>query len=224
MSTLAFGFQRETDKNIFKINDTTDWGTELPRADFDLYLFTSRYEKTRYSPVENTPNLPLPSVNSWTVTADVDGSYMAVMVAVPVWLAIEYQKDSLVSLDQKIYRALGTVPAGTATEDIEFWLPVESHKDLPLLAGSPNAHIKIGYFLHDAHALICIGEKSIAYAADQCKCTDECDAIKDWSWTMIFYNASVYSHGFGEYEEAGKFMDNVNARCGNESEKTPCNC
>jgi hypothetical protein len=224
MSTISFGFQRDTDKKIFRINDSTVWTEPLLRSDYDLYMFTSFFDKTKYIPVENTPNLPLPAVNLWTVTAEVDGSYIAVMAAVKPWEVIPYAKDSLVSDLGKVYKALVQVPPGTALDDEDFWLLVESHKDLPLLSGVPNGHIHIGYFLHDAHALVCIGEKSIAYASETCKCTDEFEAIKDWAWTNIFYSAAVYSHGFGEYEESGKYMANVNSRCGNESGNSPCNC
>lgn len=224
MSNLSFGFQRDTDIKIFRVNDTTEWGPELVRADHDLYLFTMQFVDNCYTAVPNSPNLPLAVVNSWTVEAETDGSYMVVMVAAPRWEGIAYAKNALVSDDGKLYRALKTVPVGTAPEDTEYWLHVDRHLCLPLLEGSPNAHLKIDYFLHDAHALICLGEKSIAYSGGKCGCTDECETIKDWAWSMMFYNAAVYSQGFGEFEEAGKFISNVNARCGNEAGKSPCNC
>ena len=222
--SLAITIQKN-DKTSFFVNDTTVYDAELVRSEHNLHLLSEIYLKTAYFPVPNISTLSPALATHWKVDTPHDGTLRLVLVAAKPWRApLAYPVKSVVSDGGKLFIALGSVPAGTATAAIDYWKEVTKSSQLDLLAGNPTAHFAIIHHLHDNRTVLCIGEKSIAYASESCGCTDECDTIKDWAWSMIFHNAATWSMLFSEYEEAGKFIDNVNSRCGDDSGKTPCNC
>lgn len=222
--SLALTVQRN-DKTSFLVNDTTTYSAELVRSDFHLYLVSELYLKTAYSPIANTSTLVPSLATQWKVDTPHDGSFRLTLVAAKPWEALlTYPVKSIVSDEGKLFVAIKAVTEGVPTENIDYWKEVQKSSDLDLLNGNPNGHLAVTHFLHDNRSVLCIGEKSIAYASEQCGCTDECETIKDWAWSMIFHSAATWSMLFGEYQEAGKFIDNVNARCGTDSGKAPCNC
>jgi hypothetical protein len=225
MSRLNLAFQANN-KSSFLVNDTTDWSGDFIRADHELFLITEHYKKTAYQaePLGSSPLVPA-LASQWAVETLLDGSYRVILVAAKPWVStLPYVRDAVVSDNGKLYVVKEDAPAGTNPIDEDFFTEVLEGNDLNLLRGVTNGDLKIGHYLHDARTVLCIAEKAIAYAGEQCGCSDECEAIKDYAWSKMFHDAAKYSMLFGEYEEAGKFIDNVNARCGSNSTNNPCNC
>lgn len=216
---------QQKDRIQFLVNDTTVWDAEQVRADYGLHLIAERFVKSKYVPLPAVSSLQPSLSEKWTISTELDGSYRLILVAAKFWDGLlSYPKGSVVSDEDKLFVSIADAPEGTNTIDTEYFKEVKSGSDIDLLRGVSNGMLTILHHLHDLRSQLCLGEKAIAYAGEKCGCSDDCESIKDWSWSMIFHQAAAYSMLFGEYEEAGKFIDNVNARCGSDSGKSPCNC
>ncbi len=224
MSNLILGLELK-DKTDFLINDTTLWTEILIRSEYNLHLIAERYSKSEYVFQSADSTLGPALAIQWTVKTEVDGSYRLILIGAKSWSALlPYLKNSVVSDEGKLFITLQDTPVGTNTVDKDYFKEVKKGNDIDLLRDVLNGLIAIKHHLHDNRSQLCLGEKAIAYAGEKCGCTDECETIKDWAWSMIFHQAATYAMTFGEFEEAGKFIDNVNARCGSDSSKLPCNC
>lgn len=218
-------------KDQFILKDGSTW-TNPARGVKNLTVFVERFSYNEYIPVEKDKiiaNGTTKLATQWTVTIPKDGYYKILLVSsdnhnpsMPyvknkvVYGATPEHLGLFVSLDD-------FVPIGTLLTNDYFWLPVESIEDFPMLADSGTDRLCIDH-LHDLSSRICIAEKAIVYAKGGCDCPDE-NIMKDYFWSLLYHHASIYSGAFGEYQESGKFLDQVIDKCTGSAElEKDCGC
>lgn len=222
MIDLKLSFQKNEGNTKLTVTDTTDWqGSGIVRTEKRLFLFLLN-GSVLTSSIANAITL---NVTSWESTDPIDGVYKALLIsAVPYSILVPHIKNSLVEYNEKLYIAIKEIEAGEVIEGSSCWKEVTDPELIFSLTSFPNFSYTIGYFFSDDHLNICVGKKAIAYAKNDCNCTDTCSMIEDFSWTQIYHTAAVYAFGFGDYKDAGKFIEMANSRCANQGTSSPCNC
>ena len=213
----------------FKVQDVTTW-SDPSRASRKLVLFVERFTKDKYELVEAIPNGTPDAVTEWLVKLEKDGYYRILLISAP-----DHNSSQIFGIDQVVYGSTEShtglfisvdenVPANTELSNPYYWVPVEAIEDYPMLTET-GADCEIKDHVHDLLSRICIAEKAIKYASEPCDCPDE-TMTKDYFWSLMFHHAGVYSTAFGEFKEAGKFLDQVIDRCTNGSapDKEDCGC
>jgi len=218
--------------NEFTVKDGTTWG--IPeRGSKNLILFIERFAKSEYIPLAVTQILanstPL-TVSEWKITLERDGYYKYLIVA-----SDNHNQEISYSIDQVVFGSNdnhnglfisvdANVPIGTLLNDTYFWVPVLKIEDFPLSIENGTDYICKDH-VHDLASRVCIAEKALKFASHKCECPDLLIA-QDYYWSLLYHHSTMYSVAFGEYEEAGRFLDQVIDRCTNGSaeDKTNCGC
>lgn len=222
MIDLKLSFQKNESNTKLTVTDITNWQESgIVRTQKRLFLFLLN-GSVLTSSIANASTL---NVTSWESTDPLDGVYKALFVsALPYNILTSYIKNSIVEYNEKLYIAIKEIEAGVEVEGSSCWKEVIDPDIIFDLTSFPNFSYTIGYFFNDDHLNVCVGKKAIAYAKNDCGCTDTCSMIEDLAWTQIYHTAAVYAFGFGDYKDAGKFIEMANSRCGIQSASSPCNC
>lgn len=219
---LKISFQKNEANTRLSVSDNTDWqASGVSRTSRRLFLFLTNGKNK----VTSVPNANTENVSVWEVENPDDGVFKALFLAVlPYSILNPYLKNSLVEFNEKLYIATKDLSEGKAVEDSTCWKEVTDPSVIYALTSFPNFSYTIGYFFSDDKVNTCIGQKAIAYAKEDCGCSDRCSMIEDFAWTQIYHTAAVYAFGFGDYKDAGKFLAMANSRCADQGTSSPCNC
>jgi len=218
--------------NEFVIKDGTTWG-DPARGLKNLVLIIERFSKSEYLPLDAEqviPNSTSLIVSEWKIKLNRDAYYKFLIVALD-----SHNQEISYIIDQVVYGSTEShtglflsvdenVPAGTLLTDTYFWIPITKIEDFPFSIENGSDYICKDH-LHDLASRVCIAEKALKFAGNKCDCPDKFIA-EDYYWSLLYHHSTIYSVAFGEYEEAGRFLDQVVDRCTNGSaeDKEDCGC
>jgi hypothetical protein len=225
------------EKNILKtdeftVKDGTTWG-DPARGSKNLVLLIERFAKSEYIPLEAsqiTPDSTPSIVSEWKIKLKRDAYYKLLVVA-----ADSHNQESTYLIDKVVYGSTDghtglfvsvdeNVPAGTSLSDPYFWIPVLKIEDFPFAVDNGSDYLCKDH-VHDLASRVCVAEKALKFAGNKCDCPDKAVA-DDYYWSLLYHHSTIYSVAFGEYEEAGRYLDQVVDRCTNGSaeDEEDCGC
>jgi hypothetical protein len=232
MITLISSIEKNLSKtNEFIIKDGTTWGDTL-RGSKNLVLLIERFSKSEFIPLffnQIVPNSNSKSVSNWVITLERDAYYKFLIVAANDHNPINsYGNDKVVYGQTENHKGLflsvdENVPVDTSLNDSYYWIPLTEISNFPFNTNSDSDYLCQDH-VHDLASRVCIAEKALKYAGNDCDCPDKAIA-EDYYWSLLYHHSMIYSVAFGEFKEAGRFLDQVVDRCTNGSaEDKDCGC